>query len=129
MGAERNIVQNAVFRGKRHDNQIFKVQISLSRNFVVIAQAPIHVFFFFFSVPQRQRRIHRITLMFTIHYLNPRANRSLITPITFPYSLQSREWWPLRFGGPPSRVSTKTLLLKHYPKDPSVLKTLRRSIP
>ena len=42
MGAERKIVQkNAVFRGKRHDNKILNVQILLSRNFVVIAQAPI----------------------------------------------------------------------------------------
>ena len=40
MGSERKIVQNAVFRGKRHDNKISKVQILLSRNFVVIAQAP-----------------------------------------------------------------------------------------
>ena len=42
-GAERKIVQNAVFffRGKRHDNKILKVQILLSRKFVVIAQAPI----------------------------------------------------------------------------------------
>ena len=39
--AERKIVQNAVFRGKQHDNKILKVQILLSRNFVVIAQAPI----------------------------------------------------------------------------------------
>ena len=30
---ERKIVQNAVFRGKRHDNKILKVQILLSRNF------------------------------------------------------------------------------------------------
>ena len=29
------------FRGERHDNKILKVQIRLSRNFVVIAQAPI----------------------------------------------------------------------------------------
>ena len=40
MGEERKIVQNAVFRGKRHDNKILKVQILLSRNFVVMAQAP-----------------------------------------------------------------------------------------
>ena len=41
MGTERKIVPNAVFfRGKRHDNKILKVQILLSRNFVVIAQAP-----------------------------------------------------------------------------------------
>ena len=40
LGAERKIVQNAVFRGKRHDNKILKVQIFLSRNFVVMAQAP-----------------------------------------------------------------------------------------
>ena len=40
MGAERKIVQNAVLRGKRHDNKILKLQILLSRNFVVIAQAP-----------------------------------------------------------------------------------------
>ena len=40
LGAERKIVQNAVFRGKRHNNKILKVQIMLSRNFVVIAQAP-----------------------------------------------------------------------------------------
>ena len=46
----------------------------------------IHGFF-----PQRERRIHGFTLMFTIHYLNSRANGSLITPITFTYSLQSRE--------------------------------------
>ena len=40
LGAERKIFQNAVFRGKRHDNKILNVQILLSRNFVVIAQAP-----------------------------------------------------------------------------------------
>ena len=40
MGAERKIVQNAVFRGKRHDNKLLKVQMLLSRNFVVMAQAP-----------------------------------------------------------------------------------------
>ena len=40
LGAERKIVQNAVFRGKRHDNKILKVQILLSKNFVVMAQAP-----------------------------------------------------------------------------------------
>ena len=34
------IAQNAVFRGKRPDNTILKVHILLSRNFVVIAQAP-----------------------------------------------------------------------------------------
>ena len=33
--------QNACFRGKGHDNKILKVQILFSRNFVVIAQAPI----------------------------------------------------------------------------------------
>ena len=33
--------KNAAFRGKRHDNKILKVQILLSRNFVVMAQAPI----------------------------------------------------------------------------------------
>ena len=32
--------KNACFRGKRHDNEILKVQILLSRNFVVIAQVP-----------------------------------------------------------------------------------------
>ena len=31
-GAERKIVQNAVFRGKRHENKILKVQILLSKN-------------------------------------------------------------------------------------------------
>ena len=36
MGAERKIVQNAVFRGKRHDNKILKVQLLLLRNFVVV---------------------------------------------------------------------------------------------
>ena len=36
MGAERKIVRNAVFGGKRHDNKIWNVQILLSRNFVVI---------------------------------------------------------------------------------------------
>ena len=32
--------KNAGFHGKRHANQILKVQTLLSRNFVVIAQAP-----------------------------------------------------------------------------------------
>ena len=40
-GAERKSVQNAIFHGKRHDNKILKLKILLSRNFVVIAQAPI----------------------------------------------------------------------------------------
>ena len=39
-GEEGKIVQNAVFRGKRHDNKILKVNILLSRNFVFMAQAP-----------------------------------------------------------------------------------------
>ena len=39
-GAERKIGQNAIFRGKRHDNKILKVKLLLSRNFVVMAQAP-----------------------------------------------------------------------------------------
>ena len=43
---------------------------------------------------QRERRIHRITLMLTIRYLNAQANGSLIAPITFTCSLQSCEWWP-----------------------------------
>ena len=48
-----------------------------------------HSFTGFF--PQRERRIHRIAFMFTIRYLSSRANGSPITPITFTYSLQSRE--------------------------------------
>ena len=40
-GAGRKIVENAIFHGKRHDNNILKVKILLSRNFVVMAQAPI----------------------------------------------------------------------------------------
>ena len=43
-GPERKIVQNAIFHGKRHDNKILKVNILLSRNFVVMAQAPRFVF-------------------------------------------------------------------------------------
>ena len=39
-GAGRKIVQNAIFHGKRHDNKILKVKFFLSRNFVVMAQAP-----------------------------------------------------------------------------------------
>ena len=38
---ESKIVQKCCFfRGKRHDNKILKVKILLSRNFVVVAQAP-----------------------------------------------------------------------------------------
>ena len=40
-GAGREIVQNAIFHGKRHDNNILKVKILLSKKFVVMAQAPI----------------------------------------------------------------------------------------
>ena len=41
-GREENFPKTlfSFFRGKRHDNTILKVQILLSRNFVVIAQAP-----------------------------------------------------------------------------------------
>ena len=39
-GAERKIVQNAIFHGNRHDNKSLKVNILLSRNYVVMAQAP-----------------------------------------------------------------------------------------
>ena len=39
-GAGRKIVQNALLHGKRHDNKILKVNILLSRNFVVVEQAP-----------------------------------------------------------------------------------------
>ena len=38
--AERKIVQNTLFHGKRHDNKISKSKMLLSRNFVVMAQAP-----------------------------------------------------------------------------------------
>ena len=37
-GAERKIVQNAIFRAKRHDIKILKVSVLLSRNFVVMAR-------------------------------------------------------------------------------------------
>ena len=40
-GAEGKIVPNAIFHGKRHDKKILKVKMLLSRNFVVMAQAPI----------------------------------------------------------------------------------------
>ena len=40
LGAERKIVQNAVFHGKRHDNTILRSQILLSKHVVVIAQVP-----------------------------------------------------------------------------------------
>ena len=40
-GAKRKAKKNAVFLGKRRDNKILKVQIVLSRNFVLVAQAPI----------------------------------------------------------------------------------------
>ena len=35
LGAERKIVQNAALGGKRHDNRILKLNILLSRDFVV----------------------------------------------------------------------------------------------
>ena len=40
MGAERKLPQNAFFLGKRHDNKNLNLKILLSRNFVVMAQAP-----------------------------------------------------------------------------------------
>ena len=42
LGAERKIVQKRLFfgGGKRHNNKNLKVQILLSRNLVVVAQAP-----------------------------------------------------------------------------------------
>ena len=38
-GREENCPKR-FFHGKRHDNKLLKVQILLSRNFVVTAQAP-----------------------------------------------------------------------------------------
>ena len=40
-GAGRKIVQNAILHGKRYDNKFLNVKMLLSRNFVVMAQAPI----------------------------------------------------------------------------------------
>ena len=40
MGAERKIIQNAFFMGNATTIQFLKAQFLLSRNFVVIAQAP-----------------------------------------------------------------------------------------
>ena len=54
--------------------------------FPQVLGAFIHFFFL-----QQERRIHRITLMFTVRYLNSRANGSLITLVTFTDSLQARE--------------------------------------
>ena len=51
-GAERKSVQNVVFHGKRHDNKILKVNILLSSNFVVMAQAPIETVFHPFPILQ-----------------------------------------------------------------------------
>ena len=45
-GREENPKKTLLFffsRGKRHDNKILKLQMLLSRNFVVIAQAPSNV--------------------------------------------------------------------------------------
>ena len=41
-GREENCPKRFFFRGKRHDNKILKVKMLLSRNFVVMAQAPIY---------------------------------------------------------------------------------------
>ena len=43
LGQRGESSKNAVFRGKRHDNKFLKVQILLSRNFVVMAQAPTQI--------------------------------------------------------------------------------------
>ena len=40
-GREENCLKSLLFPGKHHDNEILKVQVLLSRNVVVIAQAPI----------------------------------------------------------------------------------------
>ena len=45
MGAERTIVQKHCFRERRHDSKVLKVQLLSSRDFVVVAQAPILVVF------------------------------------------------------------------------------------
>ena len=39
-----------------------------------------------------EKSLIKIDLMFTIHYLNSRANGTRIAPITFTYSLQSRKY-------------------------------------
>ena len=55
--------------------------------FLQVLLAFIHRFFF----SKQERQFHRINLTLTTHYLNSRANDSRIAPITFTYSLQSRE--------------------------------------
>ena len=58
-GAERKIVQNAIYHGKRHDNTILNVNILLSRNFVVMAQVPIKRCFLLF-IPEKYITLIRL---------------------------------------------------------------------
>ena len=82
----RNLTPNKNLLKLSGHHSLFSVHMLFPQVF----NAFIHGFF-----SQRERQIHTITLMFTIHYPNSRANGSLIAPITFTYSLQSRESWPL----------------------------------
>ena len=67
-GTERKIAPKTLFfHGKRHDNKILKVQILLSKNFVVIAQAPREVL----EIPSSSKH-------FTCNYFcRESANRAL----------------------------------------------------
>ena len=76
-------------------------------------------------VPQRECRTHTITLMLTIHYLSSWPNASPITPITFPYSLQSREYWR-QFWRVAGRESGSPELPRKFPELPRKFPELLR---
>ena len=65
---------------------------------------------------QWKRRIHTITLMFTIHNLNSQANGSLITPITMCISPVSNRWCLETWQGSVSRQGSRDIV---YPLESS----------
>ena len=80
---------------------LFTKNIFISNSFCAIFTKPLFILlekdraFIHGLCPQRERQIHTITLMFTIHCLPFTANGLQITPITFTDSLRSCQQCPL----------------------------------
>ena len=105
---EENRPKTLYFVGKRHDNKILKVQILLSRNFVVIAQAPT---FGDAEKLLRGSRTMKLKLIDECTHARTRARAR---------GAQNRQ---KSQGG----TSAEQHCPEFYPKGPAILKILRRS--
>ena len=102
--------KNAVFRGKRHDNKILKVEILLSRYFVIIAQAPNYENGGGVGSANRFARSDRFARIAPVRVANRRAIQVLYVGVLPQENIKGEEAFP--HAELPS--DTKLLLTKNY---------------